>query len=215
MWYELGERSESDLLWEPSSLRNVSPSLAEKMGQTYLSRIAYHRTKIQRRRGRLKLSQEIGILIWCNRVEMITASGEERLLFLQSKASFEALESGLKFAFQLTYDEKLQHDFYHDMVDLNSRSVTRRLRLHRQNSRIGIGYRDKGTLPSPSALGVRNANQGDWIHRESAIRMLSALQLVLPPDSQEEEWLELSEFVRILRKYPLTQENLKSLLDLL
>jgi len=215
MWYELGDRSESDLLWDSISLRNVSPTLAEKMGQTYLSRIAYHRKKVTRRKQPLKLSQEIGILIWCNRKEIITSKGEERLLFLQSKSSFEALESGLKFARRLEENEKLQHDYYHDMVDLNTRPSSRRLRLHRENSRIGIGYRDKGTLPSPSALGQRYANQGDWIHRDSAIELISALQLTLPSDSLEDEWMELAEFVRLLRKYPFTPTALRSLLDLL
>jgi len=212
MWRKLDQMMEDELLWETSSLKNVSPSLARKMRQTCLSRITYHRSKVLRRRSSLKLSQEIGILIWCNRVEIITSLGEERLLFLQAKASFEAIEAGLRFARLLSEDEKLQLDFYHDMVDLNSRPSSKRLRRYRNISRIGVGYRDKGTLPEPSSQGRVDANRGDWVYREDILQILKDLQLLLPPDISDEEWIGLSELIGLLRKYPIPLETLNKLL---
>jgi hypothetical protein len=56
---------------------------------------------------RLKLSQKIGLLVWMNRNEVLSRGGEERLIYLQRKASTEALFAAFKFADRLTQERKL------------------------------------------------------------------------------------------------------------
>jgi hypothetical protein len=208
---DLSLLSEDDLFWDPDRVRLLPNSdLARKMGQTYLSRLPYHRTKGGSVSEKLKLSQQIGILIWLNRVDLLSHRGEERLLFLQAKAPWGALDAGMKFALLLNGDFKLQLDFYHWMVILNCFPVTKRLRLWRVN-RIGVGYRDKGTLPSPSAGGVRNANESAWVRKDL---LQEKIQSFIGPSSDlvEGEWVDLPGLVELLQS-GLALEDLHSLLD--
>lgn len=200
-----------DDLWDPASVSGISNErLAEKMGQTSLSLIAYSRRRTSKV-GALKLSQQIGILLWLNQKELISTRGEERLLFLQSKAPWGAMDAALQFAQRLDMDEKLQLDFYHHMVVQNCHPSSKRLRAFRAR-RIGIGYRDKGTLPSPSAGARRGAQADAWVLRDD---LGSELQTFLDShsDLSEEEWVDLPELARILRS-GLAPEVLRSLLGL-
>jgi len=204
--------SEGDLLFDPDLLENLpNRDLAKKMGQTYLSRISYHRAKAGSVAEKLGLGQQIGILLWLNRVDLLSTKGEERLLFLQSKAPWSSLEKGMKFAQRLESDFKLQLDFYHWMVVLNCYPSTKRLRRFRQTSRIGVGYRDKGTLPSPSASSMRKATEESWVNQEDLGEKLRAVISSAAPSLVEGEWVDLPELVRLLAG--LAPEEVRSLLD--
>jgi len=141
----------------------------------------------------LKLSQKIGLLLWLNREGLITIGGSERLLYLQSKASFEALEAGLKFARRLSTEIKLQSDFKHQMRELNRRPQSKRFRQS-EPRRIGVGYRDKGMLPEVSLRARRQAQEESFIPigllNPLAVR---AIQIGHPSVlSEDGEWVDLS-----------------------
>jgi len=209
---DLSELSDTDHFWDPDtvSISITDDSLAEKMGQTYLSRISYHRRQT-RKGGPLRLSQQIGLLLWLNRKDLLSTRGEERLLFLQSRAPWGAIEAGFQFAIRLEAESKLQHDLYHWMVVLNCFPSTKRFRSF-QARRIGIGYRDKGTLPSPSVSARRNAEADAWVHRDAFSEALQSL-LSLSPNVSEGEWVDLPELAQTLQS-GLTPEDLRLLLGL-
>jgi len=189
---ELSELSESDLLWDPDLIEELpNEALVKKMGQTYLSRISYYRRKAGLVSEKLTLGKQIGILLWLGRKDLLSSKGAERLLFLQSKAPWGALDAGLEFAKRLEGEKKLQLDFYPYMVVLNSYPSTKRLRAFRQTSRIGVGYRDKGTLPSLSTGSRRDAQESAWIHRDQVPDALMAI-LESNPDLIEGEWVDLT-----------------------
>lgn len=203
---DLGDLSESDLLWDPAALDRLSNvALVKKMGQTYLSRIAYYRRKAGAVSEKLSLGQQIGVLVWMNRVDLLSTKGEERLLFLQSKAPWGALDAGMKFAQRLEGDEKLQLDFYPYMVALNCHPSTKRLRVWRQTSRIGVGYRDKGTLPSLSTGARRKATEDAWILKEEIPGPLLAI-IESMPELVEGEWVDLSGLAELLGAGSVTED---------
>jgi len=141
----------------------------------------------------LKLGQMVGILLWLNRENLITLGGRERLLYLQSKASFEALEAGLRFARRLTQEEKLRSDFRHQMRELNRRPQSKHFRQS-EARRIGVGYRDKGMLPEASS-GARTAAQKDSFIPSHLIPkiLLGSIRTVIPAClTADEEWVDLS-----------------------
>jgi len=141
----------------------------------------------------LKLGQMIGLLLWLNRENLITLGGRERLLYLQAKASFEALEAGLRFARRLTQEEKLRSDFRHQMRELNRRPQSKHFRQS-EARRIGVGYRDKGMLPENSS-GARTAAQRDSYVSSNLIPklLLGAIQTVMPAClTEDKEWVDLS-----------------------
>lgn len=196
---DLSELSETDLLWDPDIILNLENEiLVKKMGQTYLSRISYYRRKAGLVSEKLTLGKQIGILLWLNRVDLLSTKGEERLLFLQSKAPWGALDAGLEFAKRLQVELKLQLDFYPYMVVLNCYPSTKRLRAFRQTSRIGVGYRDKGTLPSLSTGARTRAQEDSWIHREEVPEKLMEL-LESMPELIEGEWVDLSALAELLQ----------------
>jgi len=141
----------------------------------------------------LKLSQMIGLLLWLNRANLITLGGRERLLYLQAKASFEAIEAGLRFARRLTQEEKLRSDFRHQMRELNRRPQSKHFRQS-EARRIGVGYRDKGMLPGSSSGARTSAQRDAYVPSHLLPRLLKdALQLVAPAClTADEEWVDLS-----------------------
>jgi hypothetical protein len=208
---DLSELSEDDLFWDPDSVSALTDeTLTRKMGQTYLSRISYHRRQV-RKTGPLKLSQQIGLLLWLNRHDLLSVRGEERLLFLQSKAPLGALDAGLKFVIRLEQEPKLRSDLYHWMVVLNCFPSTKRFRAF-QARRMGIGYRDKGTLPSTSVAARREAETGAWVHQSQIPDSVRSL-LFLQPSLSEGEWVDLPELVLFLQQ-AWTPEDLHLLLGL-
>jgi len=147
--------------------------------------------------AKLRLSQKIGLLIWMNREGILSLGGKERLLYLQAKASFEALEAGLRFARRLTEEKKLQLDFKHQMRELNRRPQSKHYRQH-QSRRIGVGYRDKGMLPEQSLRARRAAWEDSFIPMESlSERIRNVLIRHLPQSLTEDgEWVDLSVLLR-------------------
>lgn len=141
----------------------------------------------------LKLSQRVGILIWLSRENLITLGGRERLLYLQAKASFEALEAGLKFARRLSLEAKLRSDFRHQMRELNRRPQSKRFRQS-EARRIGVGYRDKGTLPEVSHRARRQSQEEAYIPSSLVPPLLlNAIRLVHPSYlTVDGEWVDLS-----------------------
>lgn len=142
---------------------------------------------------RLKLSQKIGLLLWLNREDLITLGGRERLLYLQAKASFEALEAGLRFARRLTQSCKLRSDFRHQMRELNRRPQSKHFRQS-EARRIGVGYRDKGTLPEVSHRARRQSQEEAYVATSLVPPLLlNALRLVHPSFfTADGEWVDLS-----------------------
>lgn len=140
----------------------------------------------------LKLSQMVGILVWLNREGLITLGGRERLLYLQSKASFEALEAGLRFARRLTKEEKLRSDFRHQMRELNRRPQSKHFRQS-EARRIGVGYRDKGMLPEVSQSARREAQQGAYISLEILPELIGNSIRLFYTDclTEDGEWVDL------------------------
>lgn len=149
----------------------------------------------QRLVGSLKLGQKIGLLVWLNRQGILSLGGKERLLYLQAKASFEALEAGLRFARRLTEEPKLQSDFQHQMRELNRRPQSKHFR-QTGTRRIGVGYRDKGILPEQSLRARRQAWEESFVPTESIPEdLLNVLQRYLPTCLTEDgEWVDLSVF---------------------
>lgn len=153
---------------------------------------------LPRRKGqilieKLKLSQKIGILLWLNSERILSSGGRERLLRLQSVASEEALLAGIRFSSRLKKEKKLQSDFRPHMVELNRRPQSRNFRK-KESRRIGVGYRDKGTLPDHSESARRRANEESFVHFNSLPPRLRDLISVRSPLSVTEdgEWVDLS-----------------------
>lgn len=140
---------------------------------------------------RLKLSQKIGLLLDLHRQGLLSEGGQERLLYLQGKASFEALQAGMKFAQRLASDEKLRSDFKHQRVELNRRPQSRRFRV-REKNRIGVGYRDKGTLPENHSKARKEAEEYPWVHQQVFGELWEEIKSSFP-QLIEGEWLDLSD----------------------
>jgi len=159
---------------------------------------------------RLRLGQKIGLLLFLNRLELLSRGGQDRLLYLQSKASFEAIEAGLRFCQRLTQEPKLQTDFKHQLVELNRRPQSKRFRRY-QVRRIGVGYRDKGALPEESNS-ARNLAQKEGILFLADLNPdVRELVLALFPNSVDGEWLNLDELYGVIH----SMENLQVLDQLL
>lgn len=160
------------------------------------------KSKYQDLVGRLRLSQRIGILVWLNRNNLLSIGGRERLLYLQAKASFEALEASLKFAQRLSREQKLVSDFKHQIRELNRRPQSKRFRQS-EVRRIGVGYRDKGTLPGFSSRARWEAQEQSFIpSAQIPQELVDLLRKVLPDCLTEDgDWIDLtmiSEDLRIL-----------------
>lgn len=178
-WYARPDESENDLGRNPEAEVPVPDRLLPKRNAQILLL-------------RLKLSQKIGILMWMNRNDVLSRGGEERLLYLQKKASLEAIFSGLKFADRLNREKKLQSDFLPHMVELNRRPQSKRFRRYEKN-RIGIGYRDKGTTPENSSYGRTQAQKESFILLSSLPENLISIIQSCVPQLIEGEWLDLAE----------------------
>jgi len=149
--------------------------------------------------GALRLSQKIGLLIWLNREGLLTIGGKERLLYLQAKASFEALEAGLRFARRLSEERKLQSDFKHQMRELNRRPQSKRFRQS-EKRRIGVGYRDKGMLPEQSLRARQEATKDSYLSTALLPEKLLEVILDFLPTclTDDGEWVDLTVLSRSL-----------------
>ena len=114
---------------------------------------------------RLKRSQRLGILVWLESIGRITLGGRARLSSLLEGSSVEAILAGQKFSLRLSQSDKLQLDFRHVARELNTRPRSGAFR-RKEKRRIGVGYRDKGTLPSFSSRERQMAQQEAWVPTE-------------------------------------------------
>jgi len=145
---------------------------------------------------RLKLSQKIGLLLWLNKNGELSEGGKERLLYLQRRASEEAILAGLKFSSRLQSEKKLQLDFKPHMIELNRRPQSKRYRK-RELRRIGIGYRDKGTLPDFESKARNRSQEDSYISMEYFPSEVIEIINILFPTSIEDDWIRakvVSEF---------------------
>jgi len=148
--------------------------------------------------SQLRLGQKIGILVWLNQAGVLSPGGGERLLYLQARASIEAIASGLKFAQRLLEEKKLQSDFKHQIVELNRRPQSRRFRRF-EASRIGIGYRDKGTLPEETSVHRAKAQEAGWIFlHDLSLETQGVITTLIPPYLREGDWIDLQELTHFL-----------------
>jgi hypothetical protein len=147
----------------------------------------------------LKLSQQIGLLLWLNREDLLSKGGEERLLYLQRRATIVAIQAGLRFAQRLSEEEKLQSDFKHQMIELNRRPQSKRFRKS-EVSRIGVGYRDKGTLPEISMRPRLLANEEQWVFFSDFNSSQQRFISLNVPTAVEGEWVDLEILSDLLRE---------------
>jgi hypothetical protein len=193
----LSNTQSKDLLWQKGWYSKTPDEREEILGRNPEAEVPVPDRLLPKRKAqvlllRLKLSQKIGLLLWMNREGFLSKGGEERLLYLQKKASFEAISAGLRFAARLTEERKLQSDFYPHMVELNRRPQSKRFRRS-ESSRIGIGYRDKGTTPENSTLGRTLAQKESWILISDLPENLRLELQSHVPQLIEGEWLDLGE----------------------
>lgn len=140
---------------------------------------------------RLKLSQKIGLLLWLNREGLLSEGGKERLLYLQRKASLEAIEAGVRWCSRLSKEKKLQSDFRPHMAELNRRPQSKRFR-RTEARRIGIGYRDKGTLPEISSKARTRVIEESWIPLSMLPEFLNKVLRTAYPEAVEGDWFDVT-----------------------
>lgn len=161
---------------------------------------------------RLKLSQSIGLLVYMNRIEVLSPGGQERLFYLQSKSPYSALEAGLKFAQRLQKERKLKSDFIHQCIELNRRPQSKRFRRY-EVSRIGVGYRDKGTLPEESSLARRRAEEENFVLLADLPIEIVTMVARLFPSTMEGEWLDVGELDTLMKIDDLSPSDRRFLLS--
>ena len=144
----------------------------------------------------LKLSQRIGLLLWLNSQGLISEGGKERLVYLQRKASFECLSAAIRFTQRITTETKLQADFRPHMNELNRRPQSKRFRIS-EKRRIGVGYRDKGTLPELSSSERLKATEESFINSHDIPDRIYGIIQHLMPEVEEDDWIDLEEVERI------------------
>lgn len=166
----------------------------------------------KQRWNRLKLSQQIGFLLFLNRIGELTEGGQQRLLYLQAKASFEALEAGIRWCQRLISRPKLQSDFKVELIEANRRPQSKRFR-RAEKRRIGIGYRDKGHLPELTDVARRKSIEEAFVHLSTVEEMLESLQYYLPSEAVEGDWVDLSYVYALFGHQPLSGTSSSSLLS--
>jgi hypothetical protein len=83
------------------------------------------------------------------------------------------------------------------MVELNRRPQSRRFRIS-EKRRIGVGYRDKGTLPDIQSK-LRNQTQEEaFIFLPDLPEKFREMLYSLMPSSIEGDWVDLEEVGRLI-----------------
>lgn len=172
--------------WVLTALK--SPEI-EELRHTTPSRIAYHQSFIGKG-GRIRLSQQVGILLWLNDHSLLDEfGGARRLLRLQRQASLEALVAALKFRERLHSTPKMQRDFFHHAVFLNRYMSGPSDYAPPFKRRMGVGYRDKGSLPEPSNSARKSAAKSVWFFTEDlGVELADGFP-------REGDWVDLSEIL--------------------
>jgi len=157
---------------------------------------------------KLKFSQKIGLLLVLHRLERLTPGGQLQLLRLQQRASFEALRSGLNFCERVLGDQKLQQDFVHELIELNRRPRQKPL-FRAEVRQVGVGYRDKGTLPSSSSGARKAAGTAGYLFFEDLESSDLKLWITLFHSSCLSEdglWLDIQELATVLKRERRTED---------
>jgi len=164
---------------------------------------------------RLKLSQSIGLLLLLNREERLSKGGQDRLIYLQQKASVEAIVAGVKFYQRLINEPKLQSDFKHQMKELNRRPQSKRFRRY-EVRRIGVGYRDKGALPEESKIARNGAASDSFVCLTALEPRVEEFVRTSFPSLVDGEWLDLELLSEEISSFEeVNPEQFKLLLALL
>lgn len=143
--------------------------------------------------SQMKISQKIGFLLLLNSLGILNRYGVRRLIRLQDSQSLEALESGYEFFQRLLSDEKLQKDFWIARFQLQSVYRLKKQPPLPEVRRIGVGYRDKGTLPSDSQRERQLANQESFLYlRDFDKEVRDTLKAHCDYLIVEGEWLDLT-----------------------
>jgi hypothetical protein len=83
----------------------------------------------------------------------------------------------------------MQRDFFHHAVLLNLYSPGPADYISPLKRRMGVGYRDKGSLPEPSNSARKSANKSVWFFREDiGVELADGFPC-------EGDWVDLSEIL--------------------
>jgi len=156
---------------------------------------------------KLRLSQKIGLLLALHRNGALTPGGQLHLLYLQKRASFEALRASIVFCERLQ-EISFSKNFVHESIELNRRPRHRNFRKA-EVRRIGVGYRDKGTLPSFDAGARVGAARESWIPFEDLSSSDLKLWVTLFHSdclSEDGLWLDIQELAYVLQRERRTED---------
>lgn len=160
----------------------------------------------------LKLSKEIGILLFLNQLGSDYEGVGKRLLFKQRIASEEAIIAGAKFSYQLARSPKLRLENKHLLYYFLSTPFRRVEKKPKHPQRIR-GYRDKGTLPDLNHKALSKAQSESWISVLSLEDSESRFILDFLPDYLfEQEYLFLPGTVEYLREEHSILQKLERIL---
>lgn len=161
----------------------------------------------------LKLSQRLGILLFCNRLDKGNGYVLQRINFLQEHASIEAIQAGIKFYRRMVSEPKLQKDFKH-VISYYLYNIPQTLEYHKRPKNRIRGYRDKGTLPDQSVRARAKAGQEGWFDlrglENQTVREF--LEEHLPDTLIEGDFLDLPGAIEYLQEEELILERLRKIL---
>jgi len=167
--------------------------LVEDLRHTSPSLIASSETTV-RREGQLRLSKSIGLLLWMNDHDLLDETGGiRRLAKLQRRASYEALVAACQFREFLHSNPRARRALVHHARVLNAHCWGPAEYFRPYKRRIGVGYRDKGTLPETSSRARLEVERSGWFFTEDIGFELA------DGFPREGDWVDLSEI--------LTQED--------
>jgi hypothetical protein len=149
----------------------------------------------------LKLSQKMGLLLYVHRLGLLTSGGAVHLLYLQKRATFEALRASIDLCERLSQNSKLVQDFKHQIIELNRRPNSKNFRK-KEIRQIGVGYRDKGTLPLFHRKSSLKPAEEQWIFFEDLGPDLKLWITLFHPSvlSVDGLWLDRSEFAFVIQR---------------
>jgi hypothetical protein len=147
----------------------------------------------------MRLGQRIGVLLFLHRNDLISEGGEQRLFYLQAKASIEAIASGLSFCYRLESDPDLLRKFWRSVELLNLKPRSHRFRKY-QTRRVGVGYRDKGTLPENDLKARRRAVDEAYVSVAALPEKVQSFVSVHYRSclTEDEEWLDIFDFSELI-----------------
>lgn len=161
----------------------------------------------------LKQSQKLGILFFLSELNSENYRVSERLKYLQSISSLEAIESGLQFSERLRRDPKFFQDNKHNFFFFLSANFSLKEWRAPRKERIR-GYRDKGTLPDPSLSSRRKSTKENFMSISFLEnRSQEFLRENLPESVFEGDQIDLTMAFEFLQEEEEVLKRLKRLLS--